>query len=98
MKIITNVPNFRLIRYVDSRNRQNIASVKRKIEYLSNTVIASNIALNEMESHVDTFCLGNNFTPLYYTGKICNVHAYSDTIAPIKDVHIGAGATIWPLI
>ena len=68
--------------------------MKRKIAYLSNTVIAANIALNEMDSHADTCCLGKNLTPLYYTGEVCNVHAYSDTIAPIKDVQIGEGATV----
>ena len=48
-----------------------------------------------MDSHADKCCLGKNFIPLYYTGKVCNVHAYSDTIALIKDVQIGAGATVW---
>ena len=55
----------------------------------------ANIALNEMDSHANTFCLGKNFIPLYYTGEVCNVHAYSDTIATIKDVQIGAGVTVW---
>ena len=54
-------------------------------------VTVSNIALNEMDSNADTCCLGKNFIPLYYTGEVCNVHAYSDTIAPIKDVQIGVG-------
>ena len=69
--------------------------MKRKISYSSNTVTVANIALNEMDSHVDTCWLGKNFIPLYYNGEVCNVHAYSDTIAPIKDVQIGAGATVW---
>ena len=34
MKRITNVPSSRLIWYVDSHNHRNIASMKRKIEYL----------------------------------------------------------------
>ena len=55
----------------------------------------ANIALNEMDSHAYTFCLGNNFIDLYYTGKVCNVHAYYNTIAPIKDVQIGVGETVW---
>ena len=54
----------------------------------------ANIYLNEMDSHADTCCLRKNLTPLYYTGEVCNVHTYSDTIAPIKDVQIGAGATL----
>ena len=40
-------------------------------------------------------CLGKNFIPPYYTGEVCNVYAYSDTIAPIKYVQIGTGATVW---
>ena len=69
--------------------------MKRKIAYLSNTVTVSNITLNEIDSHTDTCCLGKNFTPIYYIGEVCNIHAYSDTIEPIKDVQIGAGETVW---
>ena len=69
--------------------------MKRTIAYSSNTVTVANIALNEMDSHADTFCLGKNFIPLYYTGEVCNVHAYSDNIAPIKDVQIRAGRIVW---
>ena len=46
MKIITNIPNSCLIRSFDSRNRRNIATMKRKIAYSSNTVTITNIALN----------------------------------------------------
>ena len=95
IKRIANVSNSRLICYVDSCNRQNNASIKHTIAYLSNTVTIANIALNEMDSHADTCCIGKNFILLYYTGKVCHIHAYSNTIAPIKDVHIGAGATVW---
>ena len=69
--------------------------MKHKIAYSSNTVTVSSIALNEMDSHANTCCLGGNFIPLYCTGEVCNVHDYSDTIAPIKDVQIGVGATVW---
>ena len=55
----------------------------------------ANIDLNKIDSHADTCCLGKNFILLYYTGEVCNVHAYSDTIASIKDVYIGAGTTVW---
>jgi hypothetical protein len=48
-----------------------------------------------MDTHTDMRCLGKNFVPLYYTGEVCNVHAYSDELDPIKDVQIGAGATHW---
>ena len=95
MKRITNVPNSRLICSFDSRNRRKIASMNFKIAYSSNTATVTNIALNEMDPHADTCCLGKNFIPLCYTWEVCNVHAYSNTIAPIKDVQIGAGATVY---
>ena len=95
MKIITNVPNSRLIRSVDSHNRWNIASMKRKIAYSPNTETVANISLNEMDYHTNMCCLGKNFILLYYTGEEWNVHDYSDTIAPIKDIQFGAGATVW---
>ena len=68
--------------------------MKHKIAYSSNTVVLVNIDLNEMDSHADTCCLGKKFVSLYYTGEVCKVHVYSDTIPPIKDVQIGAGATV----
>ena len=91
----SNVAKSRLIPSVDSHNRQKIANTKCTIAYSSNMVNIANIALNEMDSHANTCCLGKNFTPLYYTGEVCNVHACYYNIAPIKDVRIGARETVW---
>ena len=46
MKRIANIPNPCLICSVDSLNRQNISSRKRKIAYSSKTVTVADIALN----------------------------------------------------
>eukprot|EP00957_Ditylum_brightwellii_P053773 4073287-Ditylum_brightwellii.AAC.2 len=49
----------------------------------------------ELDSHVDTTCVGRNTVPLYYTGQVCNVMPYNDTYQPVKDVPIGGAATAW---
>ena len=95
IKRIENIANSRLICSVDSHTCRNIASTKPTIAYSSNTVTVANIALNEMDSHANTCCLGKNFISLYYTDKVCNVHAYYDTIAPIKVVQSRVGAAVW---
>jgi hypothetical protein len=85
----------RYIRSIHSGRRREIGSTKRKIYYTSQASTSEHVSTNEMDTHADTCCLGKNFVPLYYTGEVCNVHAYSDELDAIKDVQIGAGATHW---
>jgi hypothetical protein len=50
---------------------------------------------NEMDTHADTCVLGRNFTPLHYTGRVCNVQPYSDDYSPVTDIAIITGATAY---
>jgi hypothetical protein len=83
------------IRFIHSGRRRDIDSTKRQIHYTDKTSVQEHVSSNEMDTHANTCCLGKNFVPLYYTGEVCNVHAYSDELDAIKDVPIGAGATLW---
>jgi hypothetical protein len=85
----------RYIHSIHSRRRREISSTKRKIHYTSQAYTSEHVSTNEMDMHADTCCLGKHSVPLYYTGEVCNVHAYSDELDAIKDVQIGAGATHW---
>jgi hypothetical protein len=85
----------RYIHFIHSGKRREICSIKRKIRYASQNTTSTHNSTNEMDTHADTCCLGKNFIPLYYIGDVCNVHAYSDKLDAIKDVQIGAGATLW---
>ena len=57
---------------------------------LATVTVFDKYALNEMDYHADTCCLGKNFIPLYYTGKVCNVHAYSDIEVKVY-LHLNIG-------
>jgi hypothetical protein len=88
-------PISRYIRSIHSGTRREILSMKRRIHYAGKHDVAAHQSSNELDSHANTCCLGKNFVPLYYTGEVCNVHAYSDELEAIKDVQIGTGATLW---
>jgi len=52
-------------------------------------------ANTEIDSHADTCCLGANFTPLYFTSKICNVTPFLDSLPSATNVEICTGATAY---
>ena len=49
----------------------------------------------EMDSHADTCCLGKNFLPIYFTGKVCDVTPFLDSLPRQGDVEICSGATAY---
>jgi len=46
----------------------------------------------EIDSHTDTCCLGTNFIPLYFTGKVYDVSPFLDTMTPQTNIEICSGA------
>jgi len=56
------------------------------------TVVESN---TEIDSHADTCCLGANFLPLYYTGKVCDVTPFLDSMPAATNIEICTGATAY---
>jgi len=49
----------------------------------------------EIDSHADTCCLGVNFCPIYFTGKVCDVSPFLDTMTPQTNIEICTGATAY---
>jgi len=47
----------------------------------------------EMDSHADTCCLGSNFIPIYFTGKICDVAPFLSDLPNQEGIPICSGAT-----
>ena len=47
----------------------------------------------ELDSHADTCCLGLNFVPIYFTGKICDVAPFLSDLPNQQVVQICSGAT-----
>lgn len=91
------------LRIHSRRSCLSIASVRRKVSatnqervvMTSDTNIRHYSGTCELDSHADTCVLGKNFVPLYYTGEVCDVHAFSPDHTPVSNVRIGGGATLW---
>ena len=50
----------------------------------------------ELDTHVDACALGANFTPLFFTGRVCDVSPYnSNHYESEKDVPIISGGTAY---
>jgi len=53
----------------------------------------SQVGMCELDSHADTCCLGLNFVPIYFTGKICDVAPFLSDLPNQQGVQICSGAT-----
>ena len=49
----------------------------------------------EIDNHADTCCFGANFTPLFFTGHVCQVQPFIDTYQSIENVEICTAATAY---
>jgi len=49
----------------------------------------------EIDNHADTTCFGMNFKPLLYTGQVCQVSGFSDSLPTIDDVEVCQAATAY---
>jgi len=53
----------------------------------------SQVGQCKMDSHADTCCLGSNFVPIYFTGKVCDVAPFLSDLPKQEGVQICSGAT-----
>jgi hypothetical protein len=49
----------------------------------------------EIDNHADTHCFGSNFTPIYFTQKVCDVNGFSDSFKTIPNVPICTACTAY---
>jgi len=56
------------------------------------TIIEAN---TEIDNHADTCCLGANFLPLFFTGKICDISPFLESMPFAMDIEICSGATAY---
>jgi len=62
--------------------------------WIQSTAIPASIVANcEIDSHADTCCLGANFVPVYFSGKVCDVSPFLDSMPIQSNVDICTGAT-----
>ena len=48
-----------------------------------------------MDTHVDTFCAGDNWTPMHYTGNIFEVSLFLKTYTPVQEIPVARCCTVW---
>ena len=70
-------------------------SVQCEVYLMSATDTGAFLESNKMYSHTDTYCIGNNCVPLYYTVKVCNVNGYTAKLGSMKNIKVGSDATLW---
>ena len=63
------------------------------VERSSSTSIPNFVSTTEIDNHADTCCFGANFTPLYFTGHVCQVQPFIDSYKSIDNVEICTAAT-----
>ena len=66
-------------------------TTNRRVTFMSRVIASVNsetvFARCEFDTHADTCALGQNFVPLYYTGRVCDVSPYNaDHYESEKDV------------
>ena len=47
-----------------------------------------------MDTHTDTCCSGANWTPMHYTGDICEVYPFLNTYAPVQEIPVARCCTV----
>jgi hypothetical protein len=68
----------------------SMSSTKFNIPEKQGLTVAAHM---ELDTHADTCILGKNFVVESYSGRVCDVYAYSSTYDAIKNVAIITGVT-----
>jgi len=53
------------------------------------------VARCELDTRADTICCGMNFRPLAFTGQLCEVRGFHDSLQPMKDIPVARCATAY---
>ena len=48
-----------------------------------------------MDTHADTCCAGANWTPMHYTGDICEVSPFLNTYTQVQYIPVARCCTVW---
>ena len=67
----------------------------RHITEENNKTVQGNIARNEIDTHADTCCSVTIWTPMNYTGDICEVYPFLSTYAPVQEIPVERCCTVW---
>jgi hypothetical protein len=80
--------------------RRLVTSLKRRVSaatYADEAFIPpeNTVARLEIDNHADTSCFGSNFTPIYFTGQVCDVSPFSSDYKPKTNVQISGACTAY---
>ena len=48
-----------------------------------------------MDTHADTCCAGTNWTPMHYTGDICEMSPFLNTYSLVQEIPVARCCTLW---
>ena len=72
-----------------------IGQAKRDPGSVANPTTPGHIACNELDSHADTCCAGENCAPMLYTGEHCKVSPFISTYDLVQEIPISRCCTVW---
>ena len=47
-----------------------------------------------MNTHADTWCVRANWTPMHYTGDICELSPFLNTYSPVQEIPVSQCCTV----
>ena len=80
---------------VNSSNQRVVTKLERRSPTQEESTVENNIARSEIDNHADTCCFDANFTPLYFTGQVCDVSPFSNECSSMLNVKVCAAAIAW---
>ena len=83
--------------FISVISKRIIGKSKRDPRRVANPTTPGHIARNELDSHADTCCAGENWTPMLYTGEHCMVSPFLSTYNPVQEIPIAQCCTVWTL-
>ena len=78
-------------------SKRIIGQAKRYPGRVANPKTPDHVAHNELDSHADTCCAGENWNPMLYTGEHFEVSSFLSTYYPVQEVLIARCCTVWIL-
>ena len=86
----TNESSWLNVSTINSSIRRYVGSVNQGLSTTPDFV-----STTEIDNHADTCCFGANFTPLYFTGQVCQVQPFIESYDSLNDVQICSAATAY---
>ena len=76
-------------------SKRQVGRIQISMAKVPHPTEANHYARNEMDTHADTSCAGSNWTPLEFTGEICEVSPFLNSYKPVSQIPVAKCCTVW---